>query len=91
MYYSDIVGEYIKDAITGVQYPYRVGTKGEESFFRVVITTTPTSQARSSVIGRGVHKAFYDSPHSYMKHHNCVLDEEFVENWYEQRKDSSNE
>ena len=38
-YYSDIVGEYIKDAVTGAKYPWKVGSKDDERFFRVTYTT----------------------------------------------------
>ena len=38
VYYSDIVGTSILDAITGVKYPYKVGSKDEKKFFKVRTT-----------------------------------------------------
>ena len=84
-YYSDIVGESIKDAVTGATYPWKVGSKEEEKFFRVIITCNPSELIIkgkiNNTMGRGVHKAFYDSPKSYMEHHKCVLDDNLIKEW----------
>ena len=95
IYYSDTVGEYIKDAITGALQPWRVGSKDEDKFFRVIITTQSADAARkgniNNTMGRGAHKAFYETPLVYMKHNHCVLNEEFVSNWYEIQKERNPE
>lgn len=87
VYYSDIVGEYIKDAITGAAQPWRVGSTDEDKFFRVIVTTNPPSSSRkgaiNNTISREAHKAFYDTPIAYMKHNNCMLEDAFVKEWYE--------
>ena len=84
-YYSDVVGDLIKDAVTGATYPWRVGSKEEDKFFRVIITCNPCELIAkgkiSNTMGRGVHKAFYDSPKSYMEHHKCVLNDELIKEW----------
>jgi len=84
-YYSDNVGELIKDAVTGAIYPYKVGSKDEDKFFRVIITCNPSDLVlkgkMQNTMERGVHKAFYDSPKSYMEHHKCVLDDELIKGW----------
>ena len=89
-YYSDIVGDYIKDAITGAQHPWRIGTINEERFFRVVITCPSVDGYRKgrydTSFGRGTHKAFYDSPEAYMKHNHCALDNVVIEAWHEQQQ-----
>ena len=84
-YYSDIVGESIKDAVTGATYPWKVGSKEEDKFFRVIITCNQcelnVNGRTHNTMGRGVHKAFYDSPKSYMEHHKCVLDDDLIKTW----------
>ena len=84
-YYSDIVGDSIKDAVTGATYPWKVGSKEEEKFFRVIITSNPSELIAKgkmhNTMGRGVHKAFYDSPKSYMEHHKCILDDNLTKEW----------
>lgn len=86
-YYSPIVGEYIKDAVTGAQYPWKVGSKDETRFFRVTSTATTVDSSRkgefNSYIGRDSKKAFYENPHVYMRHTHVELDEELVNQWYE--------
>tara|TARA_R110002074_G_scaffold159161_1_gene316489 strand:+ start:333 stop:671 length:339 start_codon:yes stop_codon:yes gene_type:complete len=68
-YYSDVVGELIKNAVTGATYPWKVGSKEEEKFFRVITASN------------GNHKAYYDSPKCYMEHHKCVLDDSLIKKW----------
>ena len=77
-YYSNIVGVFIVDAITGENYPWRVGSKDESRFFKVTNTVNDYNyQSRDS------RKAFYDSPYAYMNHNRIELDNEFLNNWYE--------
>ena len=85
-YYSDIVGDYILDAITGEKYPWRVGTFNEKRFFKLTDTTNSTDVGRKgnydSSLGRSSHKAYYENPHAYMNHKRIDLDEELVKQWY---------
>ena len=85
-YYSDIVGDYIVDAITGEKYPWRVGTLNERRFFKVTDTTITVNYTRkgnyNSYEGRSSHKAYYENPHAYMRYKMIELDEEFVNEWY---------
>ena len=86
-YYSDIVGSPILDAITGEQYPWRVGSFNENRFFKVTDTTNNVDTTRKgdydSCYGRSSHKAYYENPHSYMNHKRIELDEELVRQWYD--------
>jgi len=80
VYYSDIPGEFINDAITGATTQWKVGSKDEEKFFRVIITSNP-SRKKNLEMTRDIHKSFYDSPKAYMDHHKCDLDEDLVKDW----------
>ena len=86
-YYSDIVGECIKDAITGAKYPWRVGSVNEQRFFRVMCTTSFVDPTRKgmydSYAGRSARKAFYEDPYAYMQHRKIELDEDIVKKWYD--------
>jgi hypothetical protein len=85
-YYSDVVGSYIVDAITGAKYPWRVGSRDEQRFFRVVNTIPLINFGRkgtcNSSHGCSSSKAFYENPHAYMGHCNIKLEEEYVMEWY---------
>ena len=79
-YYSDVVGEYIVDAITGAKYPWRIGTIDEKRFFKV--TDTVINGNYDSYNGRSSRKAYYENPHTYMNHKRIDLDEELIQQWY---------
>ncbi len=85
-YYSDVIGDYIVNAITNAKYPWRVGTCDERRFFKVTNTVQNISMERKGTYdnweGRTSRKAFYENPHAYMKHCNVTLDEDFVKAWY---------
>lgn len=79
-HYSDVVNSYIVDAITGEKYPWRVGSKDEERFFRVITTVNEENPHR-----RTSRKAFYENPEAYMQYTGNSLDEDLVNQWYEVR------
>jgi hypothetical protein len=79
-YYSDIVNSYILNAITGEKYPWRVGSKDEERFFRITNTVN-----RENPYRRTSRKAFYESPEEFMHHRKIILDEELVNQWHEKK------
>ena len=89
-YYSNVMGEYIKDAITGEKYPWRVGSNDETRFFRVTNATNMIDTGRrgisNSYMGRDSRKAFYENPHAYMRHRHIELDEDFINEWYEKHE-----
>jgi len=84
VYYSDIVGDSIRDAITGARYPWKVGSFDERRFFKVRSTTAyANSKAKGAdSCGRSARQAFYENPISYMNHYSVNLDEDLVKNWY---------
>lgn len=85
VYYSDIVGDSIRDAISGAKYPWKVGSFDERRFFKVRSTTAYANQKAKGVedlCGRSARQAFYESPISYMNHLSIALDEELVKGWY---------
>lgn len=87
VYYSDVEGSSIVDAITGAKYPWRVGTIDENRFFRVMSTTAHTNYERkgnsNNYERRSSRKAFYETPYRYMEHHNVNLNNDIVKCWFD--------
>ena len=85
-FYSDIVGCYIVDAITGAKYPWLVGSLDERRFFRVINTVPNLNLSRKDNCdiyqGRSSRKAFYENPYAYMQYRNVELKEEEIKSWY---------
>ena len=86
IYYSNIVGSSIVDAITGAKYPWRVGSTDEQRFFRTLSTVVPHYLKRkndSDIYNmRSANKAFYEDPYAYMRHNDIDLSDEFIKEWY---------
>lgn len=74
VYSSGDVGSYIRNALTGHRYPYRVGTKEEDLLFKLGLATGELGQNASSL--------FYDSPEQYEKHFFTTVSNETKERWY---------
>jgi hypothetical protein len=84
-YYSDGVGNYIVDAITGAKYPWLVGSLDERRFFRVT-NTNPNSAKKGDTKNYDIQssgKAFYENPYAYMKYNNVELNEHEIKLWYD--------
>ena len=86
IYYSNVVGKSIVDAITGAKYPWRTGSMDEERFFRTLSTVIPYYMKQkgdySTLNTRSANKAFYEDPYAYMRHNNIDLSEDFIKDWY---------
>ena len=64
-------GKYIKDAVSGVETRYLVGSKFETLFWKVSDVSL-TSYDPSTQTGKTF---FYSSPEAYEKNHNITLNE----------------
>lgn len=74
-YYTNILGQYICDAITNAKYPWKLGSFDERRFFKVTNSTGNLYNNKSNF-------AFYESPYAYMNHQNIQLDDDIIKNWY---------
>jgi len=86
VYYYDIVGDSIRDAVTGARFPWKVGSFDEHRFYKVRSTTAygnPKAKGVQDYCGRAARQAFYETPYSYMNHHAIILDEVVVKEWYD--------
>ena len=83
---------FIKNAVTGVPYPYVVGSK-EQSYLYKIVDSTGTCDAegyviktRSDLPNHNTNHLFYDSPEQCMSHLRLSLNQEDVKRWHETRQ-----
>ena len=84
VYYSDIVGTSILDAITGTKYIAKVGSKDEKNFFKVKSTTAYRNQLaklQNQPSYTTTNQAFYKNPQEYMDYHKVKLSDDILEAW----------
>lgn len=83
IYYSDIQGLFIKDAITGEMYPWKVGSYDEQRFFKVKDNSLLNKYDSNFQEG---HTLFYKNPEEYMNFNNVELDNDIIEGWNNRQK-----
>ena len=84
VYYSDITGSCIVDAITGAKYPYKVGSINEKKFFKVRSTTAYknlSAKLQYNACASITNQAFYENPEVYMNYHSVQLSEDIIQKW----------
>ena len=75
LYSSVGVGSSIRDAVTGIYYNYKVGSKDEERFFSVVDCTG--TKSKSSLL------FFYQSPKHYESVYKTIINEDTHHRWHQ--------
>jgi len=80
IYTSSDVGSRIRDAETGEYFPNIVGSKDEDLFYKVALST---GECRSA---NGSNTLFYLSPQHYASHLDHPLDSAEVERWELKRR-----
>ena len=88
IYYSDVVGTQIVDAITGEKYNYTVGSKNEQNLFKVRSTISYNNKYSKSAYPTSPsspNQAFYLNPQVYMKHNSVVLSQDILDKWNERQ------
>jgi hypothetical protein len=89
---------FIKNAITGVAYPWKVGSKDAKRLFKVVDTLglhdkngtkIPGRKRRSDVgqVNPTPNHLYYDSPEEFMRHRNCKANQELIESWIQRKNE----
>ena len=79
-YTSSDAGTHIRNAETGNYYKYKVGSKEEDLFFKVALSSGKLNAGNASNI------LFYDSPEQYEKHLLYDLEDEIKEKWAEKKR-----
>ena len=78
-YTSGIVGSNIRDAETGEYYSEFVGSKYEDLYFKVSLSTGECKSLNGS------HTLFYLSPQHYERHLYVDMNEDIINNWEEKK------
>lgn len=79
VYTSSGVGTYIRDAETGDLYSYKVGSKSEDIFYKVIIATGECNSKNGS------STLFYCSPQHYENHLFTTVEPKRIAEWEEKR------
>jgi hypothetical protein len=86
---------FIKNAVTGVPYPYVVGSK-EQSYLYKIVDSTGTCDSegyviktRSDLPNHTTNHLFYDSPEQCMSHLRLSLNQDDVKRWHETRQNKT--
>ena len=87
-YPSNMQGGFIVNAITGIEYPWRVGSKDARRLFRAVDTTgTHDKEGRklkpnsADFPNPNPNHLYYDSPQQFMQHRRAKITPALVEQW----------
>lgn len=80
IYTTSGVGNHIRDAETGEYYPNLVGSKDEDLFYKVGLSTGECKSANGS------STLFYLSPQHYATHLHSSVEPEHVQVWEAKRK-----
>jgi len=87
-YPSNTAGRAIINAITGVEYPWKVGSKDSERLFKVVDATgTHDSTGRKlkknskTYPNPNPNHCYYESPQQYMMHRKMTVNPNLIEQW----------
>ena len=80
---------FIKNAVTGVPYPYVVGSKEQSLLYKIVDTTGTCDpdgyviKSRADLPNHNANHLFYDSPEQCMSHLRLSLNPEHVKSWHD--------
>lgn len=78
-YTSGDAGTNIRNAETGNYYKYKVGSKEEELFFKISLSTGELKTRNSTNL------LFYDSPEHFEKHLMSDIEQEIKDRWLEKK------
>ena len=97
-YTSNKPGTFIRNAITGREYEWKVWTHDSLRLFKIVDTIGHHDKNGCQIIQsnkkRGVpltynsepNHLYYDTPEEFMRHRNCRINKDLILQWNEKRK-----
>lgn len=80
---------FIKNAVTGVPYPYKVGSAEQSLLYKIVDATGTCDtdgyflKSRSDLPNHNTNHLFFDSPEQCMSHMRLSLNPDDVKRWHE--------
>jgi len=84
---------FIRNAVTGVPYPFVVGSKDQSSLYKIVDTTGTCDsegyviKSRSDLPNHNTNHLFFDSPEQCMSHMRIQLNHDHVKKWRDSHTD----
>jgi hypothetical protein len=81
----------IKNAVTGVPYPFIVGSKEQSILYKIVDTTGRCDsdgyfiKLRTNLPNANTNHLFFDSPEQCMSHLRLTLNPDHVKRWHDKR------
>jgi len=95
-YPSNRQQSFIKNAVTGVPYPFMVGSKEQSLLYKLVDTTGTCDsdgyaiKLRSNLPNANPNHLFFDSPEQCMSHLRLTLNPVQVKQWHDAHSNSLN-
>jgi hypothetical protein len=81
----------IRNAVTGVEYPYLVGSKEQSLLYKIVDATGTCDpdgymiRLRTNLPNPNTNHLFYDSPEQCMNHLHYTLNPDHIKQWHDRR------
>lgn len=92
-YPSNKQNKFICNAVTGVPYPWRVGSKESLQLYKTFDTTGTCDEdgklMRNNDVrypNRTPNHLYYDSPEQFMRHTGIKLDPTYVQGWHNRQQ-----
>jgi len=92
-YPSNLQGHFIRNAITGALYPWRVGSKDSRRLFKVVDAMGKMDSNGFRIKARSENypnpnpnHCYYNSPKEYMDNRKMLLTPQLLQRWEESQK-----
>jgi len=87
-YPSNVPDKFIKNAVTGVEYPWRVGSLDSSRLFKMVDTIGNYDSNGYKIKPHNKrypnpspNHCYYDSPQQFMTHRKMLVQPEMIERW----------
>ena len=77
-YGSGSQGSFIKNAVTGIKYNIKVGSKYEDRLFKVVDSSARNKRNEPLML-------YYNSPEEYENHHFTTVSLKIKQNWFKKK------
>lgn len=97
-YPSNTPETFIRNAITGVAYPWKVGSNDSRRLFKVVDCfgtidsngfKLPKRKNHSDLgqVNPNPNNLYYDSPEDFMRHRNSTVSPELIQKWLKKKNE----
>lgn len=90
-YPSNSPNRFVKNAQTGIEYSFKVGSIEQNNLFKTVDTTGVCDEDGYVIHNKNINISntnhlFYDTPEQCMRHLGVSFERSFIEKWHENRR-----